>query len=160
MSGPEFPQEGWLIHKAGRGWYRPDAHGYTSDPLQAGRFSYNDAMEYSHPNGPTGPRDGITIKHECEVQKYVRLDPAALAALPEVQAMIAEAVAKEREACAQVGYVTCAETRHVKLGDAVSKAILARTEWITVTVPQDIGDTLDDLLDFAWNCDASKRGEG
>lgn len=96
----------------------------------------------------------------CFSTEYVRRDRDALAALPEVQAMIADAVAKEREACAQVGYVTCAETRHVKLGDAVSKAILARAEWITVTVPQDIGDTLDDLLDFAWNCDASKRGEG
>lgn len=97
MTGPEIPQEGWLIHKAGRGWYRPNAQGYTSDPSQAGRFSHKDAMEYSHPNGPNGPRDGITIKHECEVQKYIRRDRDALAALPEVQALIRQAVEAERE---------------------------------------------------------------
>jgi hypothetical protein len=57
---------GWLIHKNGRGWYRPDAMGYTNDPSEAGRFTREDAEKYSHPNGPSGPRDGITIKHASE----------------------------------------------------------------------------------------------
>ncbi len=34
--------------------------------------------------------------------EYIRRDPAVLAALPEVQALIAEAVDVEREACAQM----------------------------------------------------------
>ena len=89
MTGPELKPNGWMIHKAGRGWYRPDAHGYTSDPLQAGRFSHSDAMERSHPNGSTGPRDGITIKHESEVPGAVASPPVDYAALPEVQALIA-----------------------------------------------------------------------
>ena len=37
--------------------------------------------------------------HEGDVE-YVRRDPAILAALPEVQTMIAEAVAKAQESCA------------------------------------------------------------
>jgi len=59
---------GWLIHKAGRGWYRPNAEGYTNDTEQAGRYSHADARSHSHPNGWDGPRDGITIKHESELR--------------------------------------------------------------------------------------------
>ncbi|WP_423212280.1 hypothetical protein [Paracoccus yeei] len=64
---PEVPQHGWLIHKVGRGWYRPNAQGYTSSVAEAGRYSHKDALSYSHPNGWDGPRDEITIKHEGEV---------------------------------------------------------------------------------------------
>lgn len=59
--------QGWLIHKAGRGWYRPNAQGYTLNPAEAGRYSKEEALRYSHPNGHDGPRDGMTIKHESEV---------------------------------------------------------------------------------------------
>ena len=64
--GEEAADE-WLIHKAGRGWYRPNAHGYTANPAEAGRYSHSEALSYSHPNGWSGPRDGITIKRVCEV---------------------------------------------------------------------------------------------
>lgn len=57
----------WLIHKAGRGWFRPNAQGYTADPADAGRYSHADALSYSHPNGWDGPRDEITIKPVSEV---------------------------------------------------------------------------------------------
>lgn len=63
MIGPD----GWLIHKAGRGWYRPNAQGYTMNAADAGRYTYDDAMSYSHPNGIDGPRDGLTIKHESNL---------------------------------------------------------------------------------------------
>jgi len=58
---------GWLIWKNGRGWYLPDAQGYTNDVRDAGRYSHEEAIKHSHPNGPNGPRDGMTIKHESEV---------------------------------------------------------------------------------------------
>lgn len=67
-------ETGYLIHKSGRGWYRPNAKGYTSCVDEAGRYTHADAMSYSHPNGWDGPRDGITVKHESEVQ----MDDAAL----------------------------------------------------------------------------------
>lgn len=73
----DTPQSGWLIHKAGRGWYRPNAQGYTSDTAQAGRYSYEEARSYSHPNGWSGPRDGITITHEDQLQSARRAAPAA-----------------------------------------------------------------------------------
>ena len=44
--------------------------------------------------------------------EYVRRDPAVLAALPEVQALVAEAVAQERERCAKV-----AQDRYLSWGD-------------------------------------------
>ena len=63
--GPEV----WLIYKNGRGWYRPNAQGYTNAVAEAGRYTYADAMKHSHPNGPEGPRDGMKIKHIENVLK-------------------------------------------------------------------------------------------
>ena len=57
-------------------------------------------------------RSEITPEMEMPAEKwvnpskavqYVRRDPAVLAALPEVQALVAEAVAQERERCALEG---------------------------------------------------------
>jgi hypothetical protein len=42
-------------------FYRPDAHGYTQNVWEAGSFTHDDAVSYSHPNGPDGPTDGITM---------------------------------------------------------------------------------------------------
>jgi len=66
-SAPLGEANGWLIYKAGRGWYRPQAQGYTNDPRQAGRYTREEADAYSHPNGWDGPRDEISIHHESEV---------------------------------------------------------------------------------------------
>lgn len=63
------PQHGYLIFKCGRGYYCAEAKGYTLNADEAGRFSLEDAIAYSHPNGPDGPRDGITYQHESEVQR-------------------------------------------------------------------------------------------
>lgn len=60
-------QHGYLIHKSGRGWYRPKAKGYTLIANEAGRFSLADAVDYTHPNGPDGLRDGLTYAHETTV---------------------------------------------------------------------------------------------
>jgi hypothetical protein len=59
--------EGYLIFKQGGGYYRAGCHGYTLNAAEAGRFLHWEAVSYSHPNGPDGPRDGITYKHESEV---------------------------------------------------------------------------------------------
>lgn len=53
--------EEYLIRKNGY-WYRPNAQGYTLCKDDAGRFSLDEAVSYSHPNGPDGPRDGITYE--------------------------------------------------------------------------------------------------
>ncbi|MGV7119536.1 Lar family restriction alleviation protein [Sphingopyxis sp. 550A] len=51
----------YLIRKNGY-WYRPHAQGYTLCKDDAGRFTLDEAIKHSHPNGPTGPRDGITYE--------------------------------------------------------------------------------------------------
>lgn len=51
----------YLICKYGK-YYRPNAQGYTSSRADAGRYSLADAIRHSHPNGPNGPRDGITYE--------------------------------------------------------------------------------------------------
>ena len=61
------PKANWLIHKDGRGWYMPNASGYTNSPAAAGRYTYDEAMRLTHPNGLSGPRDGLTSRPECEV---------------------------------------------------------------------------------------------
>lgn len=54
----------YLIHKAGRGFYRPNSSGYTDNKLQAGRYTLEEARSISHPNGLDGPRDGMIYGHE------------------------------------------------------------------------------------------------
>jgi hypothetical protein len=57
----------WLIFKAGRGWYRPKQAGYTKNPADAARYTWDQAWQLSHPNGPDGSRDGMTIYRETEL---------------------------------------------------------------------------------------------
>lgn len=57
---PEDRQKGlYLIFKSGRGFYRPNARGYTMNALDAGRYTLAEAMDHTYPNGPEGPRDGL-----------------------------------------------------------------------------------------------------
>jgi len=56
MSETEF----WFVKKRGL-YYRPKAQSYTDKIWEAGRFTYEQAWDYSHPNGDDGPRDGITM---------------------------------------------------------------------------------------------------
>ena len=58
--------------------------------------------------------------------EYIRRDPAVIAALPEVQAMIAEAVAKEREACARMVDCGCDKGQKAAVIDAENGADRAR----------------------------------
>lgn len=51
----------YLICKGGA-YYRPNAQGYTRNRSEAGRYTLEEAISYSHPNGPDGPRDGITYE--------------------------------------------------------------------------------------------------
>lgn len=57
----------YLIRKQGL-WYRPDERGYTTSAIQAGRYTEDEALRITHPNGPTGPRDGMCYCHENEVK--------------------------------------------------------------------------------------------
>lgn len=99
MTGPDRK---YLIRKQGC-YYRPNERGYTTSAIQAGRYTREDAEKITHPNGKDWPRDGMSFIHEDELvgidedwTAYSALladrrDPAVLAALPEVQALIAAA---------------------------------------------------------------------
>lgn len=50
----------FLILKRGL-YYRPDSAGYTGLKDDAGRYSRAEADRITHPNGPEGPRDGMTF---------------------------------------------------------------------------------------------------
>lgn len=71
----------FLINKRGM-WYRPNSQGYTNNPADAGRYTEEEARDYTHPNGLDGPRDGMFYKHESEVDGAVN----PLAAIIETQA--------------------------------------------------------------------------
>lgn len=58
--------------------------------------------------------------------EYIRRAPAVLAALPDVQALIAEAVAKEREACARMVDCGCDKGQKAAVIDAKNGADRAR----------------------------------
>lgn len=54
----ELREAMYLIRKGGY-FYRPNAQGYTTSKAEAGRYTLAEAWSHSHPNGPTGPRDGM-----------------------------------------------------------------------------------------------------
>jgi len=56
----------YLIRKYG-GYYRPNCQGYTRFKEEAGRYTLAMAISETHPNGPDGPRDGMTYIHEDDV---------------------------------------------------------------------------------------------
>jgi hypothetical protein len=97
MSGPDRV---WLITKQGA-YYRPNSRGYTTCFYAAGRYTLEEAEKFTHPNGAEGPRDGMGYVRQDHVKRDP-IDPAVIAALPEVAALVAEAVAQERERCAKV----------------------------------------------------------
>ncbi len=56
----------FLIRKNGY-YYRPNSEGYTSSAIVAGRYTMDEAESITHPNGPDGPRDGMSFiaEHIC-----------------------------------------------------------------------------------------------
>jgi hypothetical protein len=57
----------YLIRKYS-GYYRPNSQGYTGSAIQAGRYTLAEAESITHPNGPDGPRDGMSYVHEDDVK--------------------------------------------------------------------------------------------
>lgn len=53
----------YLIRKGGA-FYRSNCKGYTNSVIQAGRYTLEEAERETHPNGPDGPRDGMSHLHE------------------------------------------------------------------------------------------------
>jgi hypothetical protein len=74
---PEAPK--YLIRKHGS-WYRPNERGYTTTAILAGRYTLAQAEKITHPNGPDGPRDGMTFAHEDDVVEEAWLAYRALLA--------------------------------------------------------------------------------
>lgn len=75
--------EKFLIEKRGL-YYRPNARGYTGLKSEAGRYSFDEAVERVGPNGPDGPQDGLGMWRESEAPEYssrcpwdVRMERAA-----------------------------------------------------------------------------------
>lgn len=98
----------YLILKQGA-WYRPDSHGYTTSAIQAGRYTKAEAEDITHPNGPDGPRDGMSYVHEDDL---VDDDWNAFSALRQ-QLAAAETAALER--AAQMFDASHRALRHVDL---------------------------------------------
>lgn len=87
----------FLIKKGGA-YYRPNSQGYTLSAILAGRYSLQEATSITHPNGPDGPRDGMSFIHE---DKVIDEDWVAYSnLLRSHKEAVAKAVAEEREACA------------------------------------------------------------
>ena len=127
------PERKYIIRKQGC-YYRPNERGYTTSAIQAGRYTRDEAEKITHPNGKDGPRDGMSVIHEDELlgidedwTAYSALladrrDPAVLAALPEVKAMVAAAY----EVAATCTEWTAWGERH-NLTEATRRAVRALT---------------------------------
>ena len=77
MSGA--PRSDRYLIRKGAYWYRPNACGYTDVKHEAGRYTHKEAERYTHPNGPNGPRDGMSFAHEDDapVDRVTALRDAA-----------------------------------------------------------------------------------
>lgn len=70
----------FLIRKRGL-YYRPNSQGYTSNTAEAGRYTKQEAERITHPNGKTGPRDGMDYIPAPEPQPAMT-DPTTPTASP------------------------------------------------------------------------------
>lgn len=61
--------DAYLILKRGL-YYRPQSQGYTGIKDNAGRYTLSEAKAITHPNGSTGPRDGMSFIHEDAAADY------------------------------------------------------------------------------------------
>jgi hypothetical protein len=86
----DAPEQFYLVYKRGRGFYKPNSQGYTSQPFLAGRFKLEEARQITHPNGLNGPRDGMRFFPEA---RYKNDEIVAT-----VHAQIAQARREGREA--------------------------------------------------------------
>jgi len=59
----------YLIQKRGL-YYAPKAQGYTGVKARAGRYTLEECALHCGPNGPDGPRDGITFIREEDAPNY------------------------------------------------------------------------------------------
>lgn len=59
----------FLIEKRGL-YYRPNAAGYTGLKIDAGRYSFDEAVKRVGPNGPEGPQDGLAMWAEDEAPEF------------------------------------------------------------------------------------------
>ena len=65
-AGRVSEESAYLIRKGGA-WYRPDSAGYTNNAHEAGLYTLEEADKITHPNGPRGPRDGMSYHHRDTV---------------------------------------------------------------------------------------------
>lgn len=60
MTAPETPLGARYLIRKGGYFYRPNAQGYTVSKAEAGRYTLEEAINLTHPNGPDGPRDELS----------------------------------------------------------------------------------------------------
>lgn len=109
----------YLIEKRGF-YYRPNAQGYTGLKTEAGRYTFLEAAARVFPNGPKGPKDGMSMWHEDEAPEFSSQCPWDAKLRAERDAAIARAEAAEaerdrlREVVALFEYQMSGETSAVK----------------------------------------------
>ena len=74
----------FLIEKRGF-YYRPNAAGYTGLKMEAGRYTFEDAVQRVGPNGPEGPQDGMCMWREEDAPEYSQACPWDLKAISEAE---------------------------------------------------------------------------
>lgn len=70
----------YLIRKNGL-YYQPNNRGYTQSLAEAGRYTREEADRETHPNGPDGPRDGMTFVEAAAEMKAHAPELVAVATL-------------------------------------------------------------------------------
>jgi hypothetical protein len=125
----------YVIIKNGM-YYRPDAAGYTSSLAEAGRYTLEDAVSRSHPNGTDGPRDGISYEYS----------PKAVS--PNAGPRLIERISSEADLCRNDGAIDIAQ-----LLDEAAWALEKAEEALAalyVVRPDNWNDDDDPQQEAAW----------
>lgn len=157
---PGLDRPAYLIRKHG-GYYKPNCQGYTGSVILAGRYTLAQAVTYSHPNGPDGPRDGMSYIHEDDVTEPDWLAYRALAADRDAQTALVEAAeAKVAEVTSDRAYIIGANAgweAAVEQGEATpaAAAMLARAE----AAEANVAKLVEVLRRFDDDSDCHESGE-
>lgn len=102
-------------------YYGPNNRGYTDRPILAGLYAKAEAEEMTHPNGVSGPRDGMYYKHMDDVgDADWAMFRAQSARIEELEAQVAaarnEALREAAEMCRRTTMEVPMKHQRGKLG--------------------------------------------
>lgn len=121
-------EERFFIRKNGV-YYRPNSRGYTTSAISAGLYTQEEAEKITYPNGPDGPRDGMSYiaEHICPDEDW----HAYRALLSERDALRGQLAAARNEALEEAAKVADPKGEEPSVDGSNPGDIEEHSGWLT-----------------------------